>query len=367
MNISGILINWYQQHRRDLPWRNTRDPYRIWLSEVILQQTRVNQGLDYYYRFTERFPDVQSLASASEEEVLKIWQGLGYYSRARNLHQAARTIVEKTDGKFPDTYVGLLKLKGIGEYTAAAISSIAFGETRPVIDGNVARVLSRLFALDEAVDGSAGKKGLLGIATGLIQGTDPAQFNQAIMEFGALQCKPSGPECETCPMQISCLAFSRNKVQNYPLKSLKTRVKEVYYYYLVIRFRVGDADHILLNRRIGKGIWRNLYDFPLVESGVELNFEQVLEQAPFDWLHGEIPFRLKTVSPEYIHLLSHRKLIARFFTIIPENDAKFPQPYLSVPLSGISKYPVPRLIELFLLKENLLDPDPGRSEIPAFP
>jgi A/G-specific adenine glycosylase len=354
MKITQSLISWYQINKRELPWRSTRDPYRIWLSEVILQQTRVNQGMDYYFRFLERFPDVYSLAEASEEEVLKIWQGLGYYSRARNLHHAARSVVSEFDGKFPATYSGLLKLKGIGDYTAAAIASISFDEVVAVVDGNVARVLSRLFAMDEPVDTPAGKKILRQIAGELILAANPSTFNQAIMEFGALQCKPKNPDCASCPLRLECHAFDKQMISEYPKKQNRTIVQEVYYYYLVLTFQINNIDQILLHRREYSGIWKNLYDFPLVESSNPIEVTQVLNSEISTGLLGENFSGKMSISDEYIHQLSHRKIAARFIRIYLERKPGNIGPFLPVPIPEIGKYPVPRLIDQYLQKEGFL-------------
>jgi A/G-specific adenine glycosylase len=353
MDISAALIGWYKQNKRDLPWRNTHDPYRIWLSEVILQQTRVNQGIDYYYRFIEHFPDVQSLAGASEEEVLKLWQGLGYYSRARNLHHAARYIAGTLKGAFPENYAELLKLKGIGEYTAAAVSSIAYGEVKPVIDGNVVRVLSRLYAIDDASDSTTGKKILRTLASQLIDADDPATFNQSIMEFGAMHCRPANPMCETCPLQPACHAFRLRKTSAYPVKLPRTSVKELYLYYMVILFPVGKETHILLNRRSTQGIWRNLYDFPHLESFVPLQIAQVLSLEPAGSLLENLNTEVSVISDEYVHILSHRKIRARFIRIQSKETIPSPGVFRSIPVQRIGDFPVPRLIERYLNDEKI--------------
>ncbi len=311
--------------------------------------------MDYYSRFTERFPDVHSLAEASEEEVLKLWQGLGYYSRARNLHEAARTVEKEYAGIFPSDYSGLLKLKGVGEYTAAAIASIAFNEAVPVVDGNVARVLSRLYALEEAIDTTSGYKILRQIAAELIPVSDPATFNQAIMEFGAMQCKPQNPDCGTCPLRLECRAFEKKKVQEYPKKQNRTKVKEVFLYYFVITFPLDGKEHVLIHRRIKSGIWKNLYDFPLVESEISMEIMQVLESSLVTGLLGCDQAIRPTISSEYIHLLSHRKIAARFIRFHIEKEPLNSGDYISVPVSEITRYPIPRLIELYLEKEGILE------------
>ncbi|MDR1683338.1 MAG: A/G-specific adenine glycosylase, partial [Candidatus Symbiothrix sp.] len=279
-SITQKLIAWYVENQRFLPWRGIHDPYRIWISEIILQQTRVVQGLEYYNRFIRRFPDVKSLAEADEQEVLKYWQGLGYYSRARNLHQAAKTIQTEYQGVFPRDYQSVLYLKGIGEYTAAAIVSFAWNEPYPVVDGNVFRFLSRLFAVNEPIDTGKGKKYFTELAAGLMDKSQAGLFNQAMMEFGALQCVPASPDCTVCPFQAKCLAYSRNAVAQYPVKQNKTKTKDLYLYY----FHIGDSELLFLNQRKGKRIWQNLFEFPLIESETPLDFVQLSQTEQFrEW------------------------------------------------------------------------------------
>lgn len=310
MSFSEILIKWYHHSKRDLPWRETTDSYKIWLSEVILQQTRVAQGLEYYHNFVEYFPTVNDLASVEEEVVLRLWQGLGYYSRARNLHKAAKLVIEDYAGQFPTDYSTLLKLPGIGEYTAAAIASFSANEVQAVLDGNVFRVLARFFGIKEPINSSKGKKIFLTLANDLIDPDNPALYNQSIMEFGALQCKPKNPDCATCPISSTCYAYTHNEVAVFPLKVKKAKSRDRYFNYFVIR----DEDHILVNRR-GKGdIWQHLYDFPLIETTEEL--------APGAWVdHEEIVqafgsnIIFEHVSAPYKHVLSHQNIYARFFEI----------------------------------------------------
>jgi len=348
MNITEILLSWYGQNKRDLPWRETPDPYKIWLSEVILQQTRVSQGLDYYLHFVERFPDVRSLAAASEDEVLKLWQGLGYYSRARNLHHAAKTIVNEYNGVFPGSYSLLLKLKGIGEYTAAAIASIAFDEAVPVVDGNVARVLSRLFALEEPVDTPAGRRLLRQLAEDLISRDAPATFNQAIMEFGALHCTPSSPGCSDCPLRMHCEAYQKGKTEDFPRKLLKTKVKVVYFQYMVVTFTENGEDYMLLRKREQHGIWKNLFDFPSMESDHEPDVSELIRSEVFRSLtQGNDPGPI-TPSKLYKHQLTHRCIYARFFRIRLEHPPGNTCSYIPVRWPELNGYPVPRLIEKYL-------------------
>ncbi|HYG16163.1 MAG TPA: A/G-specific adenine glycosylase, partial [Bacteroidia bacterium] len=262
MSFNKIIESWYALNKRDLPWRNTRDPYKIWLSEVILQQTRVNQGMPYYHKFIEKYPDIAAMAGAHEDEVLKLWQGLGYYSRARNMHQAAKMITYELNGKFPITYTDILKLKGVGSYTAAAIASIAGNEPVAVVDGNVYRVLARYFGIDTPIDSTEGRKTFLKLANELINTENPATYNQAVMEFGALQCKPQNPDCGVCPLKISCIALKQKRVDALPVKSKKTAVKARYFNYLFFE-KPGFAH---LQKRGQTDIWANLYEFPLAET-----------------------------------------------------------------------------------------------------
>ena len=263
MTFSNILIKWYLQNKRDMPWRNTTNPYYIWLSEIILQQTRVEQGTAYYLKFVEIFPTVYDLASAKESEVLKLWQGLGYYSRARNLHFTGNYIVNELNGQFPSTYNEILKLKGVGDYTASAIASFCFDEPTAVVDGNVYRVLSRFFDIETPINSTKGIKYFKELAQELIDVDNAATHNQSIMEFGARMCKPQNPDCEICPLNDKCLALQQNKIKSLPVKDKKIKLKKRFFNYLVL---VSSDEKTILNLREGKGIWQGLYEFPLVES-----------------------------------------------------------------------------------------------------
>lgn len=323
------IQNWYAENHRDLPWRHTKSPYFIWLSEVILQQTRVDQGLAYYLKFRELFPSVTKLARASEQEVLSAWQGLGYYSRARNLHKTANYIDEFLDGEFPDNYEGLLKLPGIGPYTAAAISSFAFNEPKAVVDGNVYRVLSRYFKLDTPIDSAKGKKDFQELAETVLDVKHPGMHNQAIMEFGALLCTPKKPDCPNCPLQVNCLSFAANSVSDYPKKSRKTTVTSRHFHYLIIQHNTK----LLLQQRKGKDIWENMYQLPLVESEA---YPELLDQLG----------ARKITS--YTHQLSHQKIYATFYeTQSPLNEHTFPES-IWVTREELASYPLPRLIDRFL-------------------
>jgi A/G-specific adenine glycosylase len=272
MNFSDRILSWYHIHKRELPWRKTRDPYRVWLSEIMLQQTRVVQGLPYYMKFTEHFPKVGDLAAASEEEVLKLWQGLGYYSRARNLHATARTIASKFGGHFPDTYQELLKLKGVGPYTAAAIASICYGLPHPVVDGNVYRVLSRYFGVELPINSPEGVRYFADLAMEVIDRERPGEYNQGLMEFGALQCVPQNPDCKACPLSGSCEAYARNLVSDLPKKLPKKKVRERIFNYFM---PVDPLFRTLLVKRKGKGIWQGLFEFPLIETEREISDAEI--------------------------------------------------------------------------------------------
>jgi A/G-specific adenine glycosylase len=343
--ISKKIIGWYEVYQRVLPWRNIRDPYKIWISEIILQQTRVVQGLDYYNRFIKRFPDVHSLAEAEEQEVLKYWQGLGYYSRARNLHAAARSIEHDYGGKFPQDYHAILSLKGIGEYTAAAIASFSYNLPYPVVDGNVFRFLSRLFAIEEPIDTSKGKKYFTELTGEIMDKSQAGLFNQAIMEFGALQCVPASPDCSACPFFSQCLAYIYNKVSDFPVKLNKTKVKELYLYY----FHIHSGDFIYLKKREGKGIWQNLYEFPGIESEVPLEFEDLVKTQKFREIFPSeniAGFRLKIKNRK--HVLTHRILYASFYEIYLDNAPESLSKYRKIKQNEMDEYPIHRLMQIYL-------------------
>ncbi|MDR0540690.1 MAG: A/G-specific adenine glycosylase [Dysgonamonadaceae bacterium] len=345
--ISEKLIDWYAINHRDLPWRHINDPYRIWISEIILQQTRVAQGLEYYERFVRRFPDVRSLAEAPEQEVLKYWQGLGYYSRARNLHATARSIVNEYGGEFPHRYADVLHLKGIGEYTAAAIVSFAWNLPYPVVDGNVFRFLSRLFAIDEPIDSTRGRNYFTKLAAELMDRSKAGAFNQAIMEFGALQCVPSLPDCAICPFHDECLAYAERSIAAYPVKRNKTRTRDRYLYY----FHVHDKEYLYLKQRRDKGIWQNMFEFPVIESEKPLTFDEIIRNASFsEWFAGETAddFRLKIENRK--HVLSHRILYATFYELILNRLSDPPEGFIRIARAQTDNYPVHRLMQFYLEK-----------------
>lgn len=344
------LLKWFQQNKRTLPWRETTDPYAIWLSEVILQQTRVNQGFDYYLRMLEAFPNVYALAQATETEVLKQWQGLGYYSRARNLHQAAQQIVNELDGQLPDTYDKLLILKGIGSYTAAAIASIAFNQPVAVIDGNVSRVLTRVFGWDIPIDSSHGKKQLTLLANELMDKKQPGNFNQAIMEFGALQCVPFNPVCGSCIFVNNCIAFKENIVSKLPVKAKKVVQRDRWFHFLIISSGSANDCNILIHQRQKNDIWKSLYQFPLIETDGDATTE-TLADHPFFQEHTAIaPYTIAPCSAIITHQLTHQRLFCRFHHIHSKEtlDCSMKNGLSLVALSKLDHYPLPRLIDRFL-------------------
>lgn len=327
------IIDWYRQNKRDLPWRSTLNPYHIWLSEVILQQTRVDQGTSYYYRFIEHFPTIHSLAEAELQEVLNLWQGLGYYSRARNLHQTAIAIVRHHKGVFPSSYAELIKLKGIGPYTAAAIASFAFKEAVAVVDGNVFRVLSRFFDVEEPIDLSSSRKFYTELAQSLIDKKQPDDFNQAIMEFGALHCTPKNPSCSTCPLQEDCASLRNDTVGLRPVKSKKALVKHRFLHYAIFT----QQNRTIIQKRTAKDVWQELWEFPLIET------EASRELNASDWSMETI----ENVSEEIIHLLSHQRLHVRFyhFNEFPESTL---ENWKIIESQNFESYPIPRVIDRYL-------------------
>lgn len=343
------LIKWYNFNKRELPWRSTSDPYKIWLSEIILQQTQVNQGLSYYLKFVEEFPMVKDLAKAPADKVMKLWQGLGYYSRARNLHEAAKNIVNEHKGEFPKAYEDIRALKGVGDYTAAAIASIAYNLPYAVVDGNVYRVLSRIFGIETPIDSTSGKKEFYELANELLTKKNPADYNQAIMEFGALYCRPKNPDCTNCIFNDKCEAYRLNKINLLPVKSKKIKVSERYFNYIVLT----DGINAYIKKRKAKDIWQGLYEFYLIESDKKLNETKVLQQSDFIKLVKGCRPQIKKVSKEYKHILSHQNLNARFYKVTinkPANDIALKK----VKWNTLHKYAFPRLIEKYLKDEELI-------------
>jgi len=340
--FSNLLISWYLEHKRELPWRFTKDPYAIWLSEIILQQTKVAQGLPYYNAFISTFPSVNDLANAPEEKVLKLWQGLGYYSRARNLHYTANYISEDLKGVFPTNYNDLLKLKGVGDYTASAIASICYKEPSAVVDGNVYRVLARFFGISTPINSSQGIKAFKKLAQELLDVSQPGTYNQAVMEFGARHCKPRNPDCSSCIFNDKCVALQKNIVAELPVKLKKTTIKKCYFNYFIIQ---SEENTILLQQRTKKGIWQQLYEFPLIETSEEIKLEQLQLLEEFKELSNKHSFCSILLYNEksVIHKLSHRHLHTRFWIVEAKSNA-----VKGIPIETIHKYPVPTLIENFI-------------------
>lgn len=356
--FSRAIQGWYLANKRDLPWRKEKDAYRIWLSEIILQQTQVVQGLGYYLKFTEKYPKVKDLALAPEDEVLRLWQGLGYYSRARNLHSSAKYLLNNHKGEFPSTFSEIRALKGVGDYTAAAIASFAFDLPHAVVDGNVYRVLSRVFGIRTPIDSSPAKKEFQKLADDLLDRTNPALYNQAIMEFGSQYCRPLNPDCGNCVLKTRCYAFKAGEVSELPQKAKKTRIRSRYFSYLLC---ADKNNNILIHKRGPGDIWQGLYEFNLLESAAPQSEEQVTASEMFKELcHSSCT--LKHISKEYKHVLSHQHLYARFY-VIKLNKA-FGPAFLKknssaqlVPLGALTTFAFPRLTGKFLddcdLKEML--------------
>ena len=347
------LLAWYQPNQRPLPWKGIKNPYFIWLSEIILQQTRVEQGLPYYLRFTERYPTIIDLAQAPEDEVLKLWEGLGYYSRARNLHAAAKMVAEEYNGVFPDTYEGIRSLKGVGEYTAAAIASFAYGLPYAVVDGNVYRVLARFFGIDTPIDTTPGKKIFRQLADELLNKAQPARYNQAIMDFGATHCMPKLPLCAACLHRPHCKAYQNQQVSQLPVKSKKLKKRHRYFYYWV----VTDGTQVALRKRAEGDIWAGLYDFPLseLEAWVEgLFLTDRLMETPF-WAEQLAPYapRIEHLSERYDQVLTHQKINALFIRVQVQPDFFVENAdLLPVERKKIKNFAFPKLIGRYWAQEK---------------
>jgi|SRR5690606_266060 len=344
MYFSQTIVDWYQQNKRDLPWRKTKDAYTIWLSEIILQQTRVNQGLSYFYTFLENYPTVREFADADENEILRHWQGLGYYSRARNMVKAARQVLINHGGTFPSSYDELIKLPGIGEYTAAAISSFSSNGQRAVVDGNVSRVIARYFGITEAINSTVGKKKFQNLAQDVLWKENPGLHNQAIMEFGALQCKPQTPNCSVCPLNSTCYAFRSNLVHELPYKIKAAKNRNRYFHYFVIR----KDNAILIQKRVENDIWKNMYELPSIETKDAITDAQVQLSAPYIEAFGSDTI-IVYQSPIFKHVLSHQNIYARFYEI-KNVDEHRPKNKLwnYVLIKDLDKLAKPKLIYTFI-------------------
>ncbi|MGL5689835.1 MAG: A/G-specific adenine glycosylase [Bacteroidales bacterium] len=338
--MTDLIIDWYLANKRDLPWRNTTNPYFIWLSEIILQQTRVSQGMDYYLRFIDKYPTVIDLANAEEDEILRLWQGLGYYSRARNIHATAKYIRDFCAGVFPDTYKEVLALKGVGPYTAAAICSFAYRLPHAAVDGNVYRVIARLFALTEPIDSTDGKKLFAAYADELLDKDRPDLFNQAMMEFGAMQCVPQSPHCDICPLQDNCLAYALDLVKDLPVKSSKTKVRPRYLHF----FDFGSPDSVYLEKRGVTDIWRGLYQLPLIENDSE-EFPCVIFNDKFMTQETLSISEKMTIK----HILSHQTLYCSFYRV-ESSDGFNLSDYIQISFDNLESYPIPRVIEKYFEK-----------------
>jgi len=344
MNFSDQLISWYKDNRRDLPWRRTTDAYLIWLSEIILQQTRVEQGRPYYERFAERYPTVKQFAAASEDEILKLWQGLGYYSRGRNMLKTAQTVNALYNGVFPVKYDQLIKLKGIGEYTAAAISSFSSNEAKAVVDGNVYRVLSRYFGIDTPINSTQGKKQFQQMADEVLNHDEPGLHNQAMMEFGAMLCKPKNPACGICPVRLGCYAFKHNAINALPVKIKKVKIRERYFNY----FLITDGDKLLMNKRNESDIWANMYDLPLIETKNLLSVEELILLPEFIEYWGTDAKIAEVVVPKK-HVLTHQHLHVRFISLA-QMPVKFKDDWIFIVRRNLKKLALPKVIFIFLDK-----------------
>ncbi len=346
--FSKILRDWYRKNGRKLPWRSTKDPFKIWLSEIILQQTRVNQGLPYYWNFINSFPQLQDLANAPLDRILKHWQGLGYYSRARNMHLAARDVLVEHHGIFPASYEALRKLKGIGDYTAAAIASFAFDLPYPVVDGNVYRFLSRLTGEAIPIDSPKGKKHFTALAAELLDPAHAAEHNQAIMEIGATLCKPQSPLCEECPFCFSCHAYINNATGTLPVKTKKQKTRKRFFHY----FFMTNSTETCIIQRNAKDIWHGLFEFPMIETETEdIDIHNIRFPFGLEKLEKSIqgaPVRMR-------HLLTHQELIAYFWRINVSGPWPADPALKNIPLADIGKYAFPQLIIRYMQKAGLND------------
>lgn len=344
MHIATILLNWYFSYKRDLPWRKNKDPYIIWISEIIMQQTRINQGTGYFLRFTDKYPNISTLANADLNDVLLVWQGLGYYSRARNLHTTSLKINNELGGVFPSSYKELIKLKGIGEYTAAAIASFCFNEKIPAIDGNVYRVISRLFDIEQPIDKAAGKNKIKQACYEIISETEPGDFNQAMMDFGSMICTPKNPSCTSCPFNSICLALKNNTISIRPVKSLKTKQRIRHFTYLYI----SDGESTLIEQRKGKDIWEGLYQLPLIETEKEININELKEHSLFKSLNKQTcEIKILKLKP---HILSHQKIHTNIIRCrVNEIETSV---YKKIHINELVNYPFPVLLSKSILFDN---------------
>ncbi len=352
------LLQWAKENPRHLPWKDTNDPYKIWLSEIILQQTRVAQGRPYYEKFAATYPTVENLANAPEDEVMRMWEGLGYYSRARNMHAAAKYIAGELKGKFPNTHKEILQLKGVGPYTAAAIASFAFELPHAVVDGNVYRVLARRFGIETPIDSTEGKKEFALLAEELLDREKPSVYNQAIMDFGSTHCTPANPSCTDCPLQENCVAHHKGLISKLPLKSKKLKRTTRYFHYFMLQL---PNDTFLLQKRIGKGIWRNLYQFPLIEAAQLLDFEALTQTEEWQQLFANQEVVLKKSSKTYKHQLTHQTIFLQFFELQLKEKPSTLLDCIEVKAADFDSYAFPRVMNLFL--EDRANQESGQLEM----
>jgi A/G-specific adenine glycosylase len=343
------LLQWNNDHNdRHMPWKGEKNPYLIWLSEIILQQTRVEQGLPYFLSFKQKYPTVKHLAEANEDEVMKLWQGLGYYSRARNLHETAKNVHFNLNGNFPGSFEELIKLKGVGDYTASAIASFAFGEKKAVVDGNVIRVLARVFGIDLPFDTTEGKKKFAELAQELIDHEEPGAYNQAIMDFGAVVCTPQNPLCDTCPFQKNCMAYQQNRIDDLPVRKKKIKVLSRYFNYLVIK----TETEIFIQKRTGSDIWKNLYELPMFETAKPLR--KNIKAAIAEYLKAA-DFEVISYSEGPVQLLTHRKIHAQFIEIEVKNFKKLQlADTQKIKLTSLDSFAFPKTVYSFLKLKKLV-------------
>ena len=357
MNISNILIIWYKDNARDLPWKFDKDPYKIWVSEIILQQTRVEQAKSYYLNFISQFPTLQSLANAPLDQLLRLWQGLGYYSRARNMHAAAKQIITHFHGQFPKTRRELLLLKGVGPYTASAIAAFAFDQPTVALDGNAFRIFARLFAEPYPIDTASAHVVFSNLAQRCMLDASPALFNQAIMDFGSLVCTPR-PKCVDCPLGNCCMAYLQNRVMEFPVKGAKKAPRDRYFYYLhiTIQEHTGEhtGEHTFIQQRLQKDIWQNLYQFPLIETDRQIKLTDLPTLPEWSAIFGQEVPHITGCTSKYLHRLTHQVLHTFFVRIRMEGKSQWLQQHCKkIPTSDIDQYGVSRLIERYLLDESI--------------
>ncbi len=340
------LLEWFATNHRPLPWKGEKNPYKIWLSEIILQQTTVRQGLPYFERFVEKYSTIKDLADAPEDDVMKLWEGLGYYSRARNLHATAKHIAYNLNALFPNSYDGLLTLKGVGSYTAAAIASFAYDLPHAVVDGNVYRVLSRYFGIETPIDMPKAKKQFTDLANDLLDRNRPADFNQAMMDFGATQCTPNNPQCRICPLQTTCVAYEKNLVSILPIKSKKMVKRERFFNYFII----NHGDMVYIRKRLDKDIWQDLYEFPLIETTELLENTEGVKEFGFQLSDTQ----LLSKSQPYIQLLTHQKIVAVFWEFEAKSTFLLEQnQFLKIEKKNLTNFAFPKIVDTYMKKKVL--------------